>query len=202
MDGTVHCEVCMIGIYLHYIMINRPSHETTRPRPTHTPPYILIHSSCLLLESLMARQTVVLLLQMSRQLLRVARRAELAHKFPIPPAAMIIVAAKPTRSGEEAPRPVVADEEPLAVLFLGFVAGELLEVVRDAHGGDEARHEGSSRVGQDKVYLVDWCCSVTDLERGTLLDGDAVGHDVLEVAEVEVEFRAAIVVPVMTDLRV
>ena len=194
-------EVCMIGIYSHCIMINRPSDETTRPRPTHTPPYSYTHPVCWR-ESLMARQTVILPLQVSRQHLRVARRAELAHQLPIPPAAMIIVAAKPTRSSEKAPRPVVDDEEPVAVLVLGLVAGELLDVVGDVHGGDEARHEGSSRIAQDKVYLVDWCCSGTVLEKGTLLDGDAVGHDVLEVAEVEVEFRAAIVVPVKTDLRV
>ena len=129
----------------------------------------------------MVLESVVLPLQVCSHILRMSNRMPLALAIPV---LVIMTAEEPdlVQTGKEAPILLVRDEFSPAVHGARRVAGEILGVMVVQLLADEAGHEDRSR-RRLEVYLVSHAGGAV----GDVMDGDFVGHDVLEIDEVEVE---------------
>lgn len=115
-------------------------------------------------------------------------RVELALTPP-PFIAVLLRAEEPDlrQASKEAPTQPVRDEESVAVPLGCVDAGRILDHIVIRLRAHETPHEDPSRRRQ-KLYLV----SLTGRMLGANMDGDSVGHDVLEVGFVEVDSFAEV----------
>ena len=136
-------------------------------------------------DSLTKCQTLILPLQIIRDLRDITIRPQIPHHLPI---LLLVTNVEPQRPqpGKEPPVPTIPLEVSRPERRIGLIRGHPLDDAGVHLPGDETGHEDAARGGPELEFL----SRVGGWAGGDVVDGDAVGGDVLEVVAVEEEVVA------------